>query len=151
MIDMKKALLNSIIHKKYDYYKVYVHNLSYFDSVFILDTLSQLGDVKPLKRDNDILKLTLKFKIENTKRICTLVFYDSKLILQDSLRDLSNSFNIEDKKDYFPYGFVNKEDFNIDYKGPVPEFEDFLGSFGDDQFEAKKQYNLYCNRYKNKL
>jgi len=144
MVDMKKAFLNSILNKEYDNYKVYVHNLSYFDSVFIIDVLSQLGDIKPLKRDNAILKLTLKFNIKNTKTICTLVFYDSKLILPASLRDLSNSFSIENKKDYFPYGFLNTYDLNLDYKGPVPEYKYFLDSI------SEKEYKEYCERYKDR-
>lgn len=148
--DLRKAFIKSIMCKKYDYYKVYVHNLSYFDSVFMIDVLSQLGDVKPLKRDNAILRLLFKFKINNNKKAYTMTFYDSKLILPASLRDLSNSFNVENKKDYFPYGFLNSEDLNIDYKGPVPKFEYFLNSFGQDEYEAKKEYNLYCDRYKTK-
>jgi hypothetical protein len=145
MEDMKKAFLKSILNKKYDYYKVYVHNLSYFDSVFIIDVLSQLGDVKPIKRENAILKLTLKFNIKNTKSICTLAFYDSYLILPASLRNLSNSFSVENKKDHFPYGFLNTNDLNIDYKSNVPEYKYFLNTL------SEKEYKEYCNRYKGKL
>ena len=47
--------------RKYDYYKIYVHNFSYFDAIFILDCLTMLGDVKPVIRDNKILKLSLSY------------------------------------------------------------------------------------------
>jgi hypothetical protein len=144
--DLMKAFRNSIMKRKYNDYKIYVHNLSHFDSVFMLDVLSRLGDVKPLYRDK-FFEIIFKFKVNDKNKIeYTLTFYDSKLILPASLRELSKSFAVETKKDFFPYGFVNDESiFSIDYKGSVPEYKYFLDTV------SKKEYKEYCERYKGKL
>jgi hypothetical protein len=145
--DLMKAFRNSIMKRKYNGYKIYIHNFSHFDSVFMIDVLSRLGEVKkPLFRDNAILKLPFEFTSNNkNKEKYAVTFYDSKLILPASLRDLSKSFGVENKKDFFPYGFVNDDNkFSIDYKGPVPEYEYFLDSL------TKQEYNDYCDRYKGK-
>ena len=144
--DLMKAFRNSIMKRKYNGYKIYVHNLSHFDSVFMMDVLSRLGDVKPLYRDK-FFEIIFKFKVnDKNKREYTLTFYDSKLILPASLRELSKSFGVENKKDFFPYGFVNDESiFSIDYKGSVPEYKYFLDTV------SKKEYKEYCERYKGKL
>src|SRR6266852_3674575 len=83
--------IKTIMIRKYDYYKIYVHNFSYFDAIFMIDILSKLGTVKPLMRDNKILKLNFMFDTVNEKtnqknnRKCRLIFYDSYLLLQASL------------------------------------------------------------------
>lgn len=146
--DLMKALRNTIMKRKYNGYKIYIHNFSHFDSVFMIDVLSRLGDVKkPLFRDNAILKLPFEFRTNNkNKEKYAVTFYDSMLILPAPLRDLSKSFGVENKKDFFPYGLLNDENmFSFDYKGPVPEYKYFLNSL------TKKEYNEYCERYKGKI
>jgi hypothetical protein len=147
--DMIKGFRNSIMCRKYNYYKIYIHNLSYFDSVFLIDGLSRMGSLKPFKRDNSTLKLVFKYRVHKKGPEYTLTFYDSLLIFQDSLRNLSKSFNIENKKDYFPYGFLNNVDLDLNYKGNVPNIKYFLNSFGDDELEAKKEYEAYSLKYSN--
>ena len=143
--DLMKAFRNSVMKKKYNGYKIYVHNLSHFDSVFLLDVLSRLGKVKPFYRDK-FFEIIFKFKSDAKNKIeYNLTFFDSKLILPASLRDLSKSFGVENKKDFFPYGFVNDENkFSLDYKGPVPKYDDFLNTL------TKNEYKEYCNKYKGK-
>jgi len=144
--DLKRSLLNSIMKRKYNNYKIYIHNLSHFDSVFMIDVLSALGEVKPFYRDK-FFEIIFKFKPYGKNKIeYTLTFFDSKLILPASLRDLSKSFGVDNKKDFFPYGFVNDENkFSLDYKGPVPKYEYFLNSL------SIKEYREYCGKYKGKL
>jgi hypothetical protein len=36
--DMMKGI-KTIMIRKYDYYKIYVHNFSYFDAIFMIDIL----------------------------------------------------------------------------------------------------------------
>jgi len=141
-----KAFRNTIMKKKYDGYKIYVHNLSHFDSVFMIDVLSRLGEVKPIYREK-FIEIIFKFKSNNKNKVLyTLTFLDSKLILPASLRDLSKSFNVENKKDFFPYGFCNDEKaFSFDYKVPVLKYEYFLNSLN------KKEYKEYSEKYKGKL
>jgi len=101
--DMEKAL-KSIMTRKYRNKKIYVHNFSYFDAIFMINVLSKLGKVKPLMRDNRIIQLNFYFftKDEKTgklnKKADYFTFYDSYLLLQASLDNLSKSFHINNKK-----------------------------------------------------
>jgi hypothetical protein len=133
--------------RKFDYYKIYIHNFSYFDAIFLIDSLSRIGDInKPLIRDNNFLKLVFTFKInEDDKRTYRLVFYDSNLLFHSSLRELSKSFGITNPKTYFPFGFMNKDVVDFNYAGNVPKFEDFLGSI------SAEDYINYCNNFKDKI
>jgi hypothetical protein len=145
--------IKTIMIRKYDGYKIYVHNLSYFDVIFILDILSILGDVKkPLIRDNRFMKINFIFNTVNEEtnqknnRKCRLIFYDSYLLLPASLNNLSKSFNIQNKKSIFPFDFVNKKDFDFNYSSYVPEYKFFPGAF-TESFTIKN-YNDYCLIYK---
>lgn len=140
--------IKTIMTRKYDGYKIYVHNLSYFDSIFMLDTLSKLGEIKPLMRDNRFIKINFIFYAvsekgnKNTNRKYRLVFYDSYLLLPASLSKLSESFNIKNRKSIFPFDFVNRKDFDFNYNSHVPEYKYFPGS-STESFTIKN-YNEYC-------
>lgn len=140
--------LKHIMLRKYDGYKIYIHNFSHFDANFMLDVLSTLGEVKLLMRENKILKLTLKFKTGDNNRVCSLNFYDSMLILPNSLDALSKCFNVDMKKSHFPLKFLNTENFSNDYKGPVPEYEYFYKAYTKDF--TLDDYNKYCDMYPKK-
>lgn len=147
MDEMAKAL-KTIFIREYDSYNVYVHNLSYFDMIFIIDSLSILGKVKPLMRDDRVLKLDIAFETGKRKKKCHIKFLDSFLLLPSSLKDLSKSFNIQHKKSIFPLLFLNEEHVSLDYIGTVPEYKYFPGSY-TDKF-IMNEYNEYCRLYKNK-
>ena len=149
--------IQSIMKRKYDYYKVYVHNFSYFDAIFIIDTLSILGEVKPIIRDNKIIQLSFIFTIEKTQGInnknnkarkYTIIFYDSFLLLPASLKNLSKSFNIETKKTIFPFNFINQENLNFAYDSYVPGYSFFPGA--DTSLFTEAEYKAYCLLYKGK-
>jgi len=148
---MRKSL-HSLIRDKYNYKKLYIHNLSYFDGIFLLDTLSKLGRVEPTMRDGKILKLKLTCTytdpITGKDSTIILIFYDSLLILPASLNNLSNSFNIENKKTIFPFEFINSDSFSFDYSGDVPEYKYFPNAF-TPKF-TPNDYNNYCEEYKSK-
>jgi hypothetical protein len=144
--DMANAI-RTLMRRKYDNYRIYIHNLSYFDSIFMIDVLSQLGTLYPFMKDNKILKLTFKYNTEKGRK-CVINFYDSLLILPDSLANLSRSFKIETPKSIFPLLFLNREDFNINYIGSVPEYKYFYSAY-TDKF-TKLDYNNYCNKFKDK-
>src|ERR1700759_2820745 len=101
--------------RKYNGYTIYTHNVSYFDAIFLIDTLSKLGNVDPFMRDRKILKLTFKFRQPGSKRDYTLYFMDSLLMLPDSIDKLSISFNTKNKKLKFPIEFLNKNNIDITY------------------------------------
>lgn len=143
--DLCLFIKKNLMKRKFDYYKVYVHNFSYFDAIFLIDCLSILGEVKPVFRENKILKLTFTFKIKDSdKRVCRLIFYDSNLIFQTSLRKLSKSFKIDNEKTFFPYGFMNDTNLNFNYNGEVPDIQHFLNTISEDD------YKKYKDKFKNK-
>jgi len=122
--------------------RFYVHNLSNFDYIFIADVLSTLGAKMDIRtREKKIMKIQLTFT--NNSSEYKFYIYDSYLLLPSSLKDLSKHFNIEQKKILFPVLFPNKEDYDINYKGPVPALEFFPKN------TTIEEYNKYCDNYKN--
>jgi hypothetical protein len=154
--DMIKSCLKSLISSKYNNHLVYVHNLSLFDGVFLLGSLSELvdneNDIQILKRDNKII--LIKFKIEGMDEY--IEFRDSLLLLPISLSKLSKTFNKEnEQKDIFPYEFTNTCDLN--YVGEVPdikyfdnltasEYSDYIKRFSKNKWSLKDESIKYCNK-----
>jgi hypothetical protein len=118
--------------KKYDNYKVYIHNLARFDAIFLLKILANLGICKPIIHKDKIISINFKYKEYN------ITFKDSLQMLIVSLRDLGKSFNVDIQKSIFPYNFVNEN--NLDYIGPIPDFKYFDGISSID-------YNCYIENY----
>jgi len=95
---LKEAILSLFI-KKHHNHIVYVHNLSFFDGIFLLKVLSSIDNlsVRPLIKDGKM------FNIE-------LIFYEIKINLRDSLLMLPNSisklaiqFDVENKGGFAPH------------------------------------------------
>lgn len=112
------ASINSLLIRKYNNHKVYLHNFSNFDAIFLLKNISQLSDdIHPIIKDNKIIDLRMKYgKNDKGKYNYTLYFRESLLMLPGSLSNLAKSFKVENK-DIFPYKFVEN---NLDYEGSVP-------------------------------
>lgn len=138
-----KTLLKSTNHNK----KFYVHNFSNFDSIFLIDTLSKLGPLKIIKRNDKIMKLTLTFKIKENGPSYKIKILDSLLILPRSLRDLCTSFKVEDKKSVFPLKFADGDFTDFNYVGKVPSYENFYNK-PSDPFTIL-DYQKYCEKYNN--
>lgn len=120
--DLLKAVIKNIMLEKYDGYKVYVHNLSRFDGIFLLRILAQIPNSKLeiIQREDKMISLTLKFGKNK------IIFHDSMLLLPSSLEKLSKAFNIDNKKIIFPIKFLmNNPRFNLNYKGFVPDIKYF--------------------------
>lgn len=124
--------------RKYHGYNVYLHNFSYFDSIFLIESLSSLGDIKLIKRDNRIIKLTLSFQAKASTY--SLYFRDSLLLLPDSLDNLSKSFNIDTPKSHFPIFFLNRPDLDWGYAGSLPEAS-YYPAWGKSTNFFEKTYN----------
>lgn len=109
----------------YSNHSVYVHNLSGFDAVFLLDTLASLKikssldfllnkigsyDVDLIMKDGKIITITIKKIIgfsKNNKIIYkTIYIKDSLLILPSSLDKLGKAFNVGSKSAY-DYNLLN--------------------------------------------
>ena len=95
--EMIEVAIKSLMRKKYNGYKIYLHNFSYFDSIFLMTILSSLTNLvlKPKIRDGRIINFPFKFSTKESTKIYILHFRDSYLLLPSSLRDLSRSFNTE--------------------------------------------------------
>ena len=119
---------------------MYLHNLSFFDGIFLLWILSELTyiPIKPIIRDGRIIDLKFRFNIYTHS--FNLYFRDSYLLLPSSLSKLAINFKVSNKG-IFPYKFVNNKDIPLDYIGDVPNYENF------DHLTVE-EYNSYCNSFK---
>ena len=133
-VEMIINCIKELMIKKYDNYKIYIHNLAGFDANFLLKILVNLGEVKPIIHYNKIIFIGFKYNGY------TVTFKDSQQMLIKSLRSLGVAFEVETQKSIFPYKFVNEN--NLNYNGAVPNFKYF-----DDI--SKQEYLDYCNNFKN--
>jgi len=118
----QKALFSSFINQllsfiKGSQIKVYAHNLSGFDGVFLLKHLLPYGKVTPLIYNGKLISITIRLDIEGYVGK-TIIFKDSMLLLPLSLRELCSAFDVSQHKGYFPFKL-----FDIFYKGLLPRFE----------------------------
>jgi len=135
--EMIITALKSIMIRKYNNYKVYVHNLAKFEIIFLLKYLVKLGPVHPIIHNNKIISMNLSFDENNYQ----LHFRDSYLILLDSLKNLSRAFKVETPKSIFPILFTNEN--NLDYIGKVPDIRYFGNKI------SLSEYNKYKAKFNN--
>lgn len=130
--DMLKASIKFILKRKYNKHRVYLHNFSYFDGIFLMRAISSIVNsnyIKPIIRDGRIINLKVEFysKNKNKKIKYYLEFRDSYLLLTSSLEKLGSTFSINkgklEQKLSFPYRFVNEPWVDYNYVGSVPEFK----------------------------
>jgi hypothetical protein len=143
--ELIKNSLNYLLQRKYNGYKVYFHNFSNFDSIFMIKILANLDNTeisRTIKRDSKIIELKIDYNLEG-KRKYSLYFRDSLLILPSSLKKLGKSFNVDIVKSIFPYDFVNRNDINLNYEGDVPS----ISYFNDITLN---EYKAYIKQFKNK-
>jgi len=124
---MMKAALNFILKRKYNKNKIYIHNFSHFDGIFLMRVISEVvgvSNIKPIIRDNRIISVRLNFY--NNYYV---EFRDSYLLLNSSLENLGKTLTLNkgkyENKLSFPYKFVNEPDVNYDYVGEAPGLKYF--------------------------
>ena len=65
IVTEKKMLRDSILYlmkRKYHNHKVYLHNFSRFDSVFLLTVMTDLSNnIQPIMRDGNIINIKMDF------------------------------------------------------------------------------------------
>lgn len=122
--------IKDIMVKKYDNYKVYIHNLAGFDAIFLLKILAELGKIKPIIHHDKIISIT--FKLNGY----IVTFNDSQQLLNNSLKNLGKAFTIETQKSIFPYSFVNED--NLNYIGSIPNINYFSNGL------SRSEYLEYC-------
>lgn len=118
--EMLTAAVTYLMVRKYKGYRVYMHNFSNFDSIFLINTLQKLTThtLEPSRRNGKLVNLEFRFG----KYL--LYFRDSYLILPSSLRKLAIAFKVV-KKGFFPHGFLNDGNVGLDYVGKVPSIKYF--------------------------
>lgn len=134
-VDMIKFCFTDIMIKKYDNYKIYIHNMAGFDAIFLLKILADLGTIKPIIHHNDIISIQFNYKD------FVVQIKDSQQMLTGSLKALGKAFAVETLKSIFPYDFVNES--NLDFVGPVPN----INYFKDDL--TREEYSAYCDLFDN--
>jgi len=135
--EMLQKAIEYLLKRKYHNYKVYLHNFSNFDSVFIIKILSSLSNkIKPIIREGKLIDLKFSFGSDNY----SLFFRDSYLMLPSALKKLAENFNVENKG-IFPYKFVNESGISLDYDGKVPAYKYFTDL-------SIEEYIKYCNQFK---
>jgi hypothetical protein len=118
--------------------KIYAHNLSGFDGIFMMKHLLNYGKVEPLLFNGKLI--TIKVKINILGHIGkTIIFKDSMLLLPLSLRKLCKAFSIEVPKGHFPFKLTT-----IFYTGVLPRFEHWTGL-------SLSEYGLIKANYKGKM
>lgn len=119
--EMMEKAITFLMQSKYHKYKIYVHNFSHFDGIFLLSKITSLSNkVLPIFRNGKILVLKVHYGMGDKHYIS---FLDSFLILPSSLKKLASQFGVEQQKTIFPYLFANKVELN--YKGECPKYEYF--------------------------
>lgn len=118
--DILRASILYLMKRKYHNHRIYLHNFSRFEAIFLISTLSYLTDrIKPIMRNGQLIGLRFKFG-----KKYTLFFRDSLLKLPATLSSLANNFNVENKA-IFPYNFVNNSNISLTYSALVPEYKYF--------------------------
>jgi hypothetical protein len=145
-LDMIEDALTNLFRPKYSGYIIYVHNLSSFDGVFLIYTLSKMSSnnqknikITPVFKEKSMINIKINYGKYNIN------FRDSYLMLPISLKKLSIQFRVNHVKTIFPYDFLNdKFNNNVDlnYIGQIPDATYFNG---DSLNEKVANYNNYIN------
>jgi hypothetical protein len=130
---MLSQAIKDIMCKKYDNYQIYIHNLAGFDAIFLLKILSNLGLIKPIIHNGELISIGFKFKDYN------ITFKDSYKLILGSLKNLAKVFGADTQKSIFPHLFVNEN--NLDYIGEVPDFKYFNNITLDEYNNYKANFN----------
>lgn len=136
---MLECAIKDLMIRKYAGNRVYLHNFSNFDGVFLLRILSNLSEkIKPIIRDGRIIDLRVSYG--KGKKKMNLYFRDSYLLLPSSLESLAINFKVSNQKGIFPYLFINNQKISLNYIGEVPVFKYFTKI-------SKEEYKAYYQSY----
>jgi hypothetical protein len=134
--EMLTIAIKYLMKRKYDNYKVYLHNFSKIDAIFLLSIMSNITNkLSPLIRDGRIIDLKFEFADKYT-----LYFRDSLLLLPASLRNLAKNFNV-DNKGIFPYKFVNNKYVSLNYIGNIPDINYFDNISKEEYINYSSDFN----------
>jgi len=150
--ELVKEALWSLIDKKYNGFKVYLHNFSKFDGVFMLRVIAELAVInktilKPIINEGNLINIELPFGYNQEKKRYNykISFRDSRLLLPSSLKNLSKNFNVSNK-DLFPVTFPSEERVLNNYVGEVPDYNYFPNlTWKSDYIGYRNSFNGAAN------
>lgn len=141
--DIVFSLINELLRPKYSNITFYCHNLGGFDIVFILKVLCNYNDRHADKKDQYIIKCSLRddkiIKVKITKDSKSIIILDSYAMLSQSLSTLASSFDLATIKSKFPYKFSTEN--NLFYIGSIPELK-----YYEDISKEEYEY-IYVNEW----
>lgn len=115
--DMLITAIKTICNWRYSNFNVYAHNFSSFDGIFLLKVLNKIGNIHPTIKDGKLISINFFYGTatgpEDKNNNYTINFYDSILLLQDSLRKLGKSFNVSTQKGNFDPTIVNESNYKL--------------------------------------
>lgn len=144
--ELLKESITYLLQRKYNGYRVYIHNFSRFDAAFILRIMANMTNCEiksMIKRDNKIINIKVEYNLKGVRKY-SIYFRDSLLILPSKLKDLGKNFSVDVVKSIYPYKFVNDINISMNYIGKIPGIECF-----DDL--KKEEYTDYCNKFENNI
>ena len=120
-------MINELLRPKYNNITFYCHNLGGYDIVFILKVLNNYNDINAdqykiscVLRKDKVIKVTISKSYNKITHQFTI--FDSYCMLNDSLYNLSNKFEVETIKTKFPYSFAKEKNlyYCLLYTSPSP-------------------------------
>jgi DNA polymerase type B, organellar and viral len=166
---MLKDSILFLLKPKYTGYKVYAHNFSYFDGIFLMKILTEMnGVVKPIIRDGKFIetKIFYDWKETTDNLIDKTVLINYENISNDNIYKEINTkaknckYNISfrdsllllpsklselaktfgvENKDLFPYKFVNEKTTTFEYEGNMPSLQYYNVSDMGDDISERLQ------------
>ena len=113
---------------------IYAHNLSSFDGILLFKHLFTLGKINPLYFNGRLISIKLVIKSKDSKLNKTLIFKDSYLLIPNSLRNISQAFQVSSQKGHFPYNL-----HDINYVGVFPPFKQYWTDITNKEWSHLKQ------------
>lgn len=151
---IKSVFKNHILKAVHSGFNVYAHNFSNFDGFFVIKEIQSLPNIKVtmIAREATLISAKIQFTPFKDSNGCTkykhyITLNDSFLILPVSLEKLSRAYGESDSskvKSIFPLKFLNKPDFDINYKGEVPSIKYF---YQYDKLDNIKMFELFVESY----
>lgn len=152
------SCINEMLRSKYHNYIFYCHNFGKFDLVFIwkvllqynLDKGSEIYKIIPTYRDTRVIKLELKTIVNN--KLHKFSILDSMNFFDMALDKLAIEFDVETKKDFFPYNFITPHTLN--YTGDTPNFSyyknlnivEYKNKFLKNNWNTKDETEKYLSK-----
>jgi len=127
--------LEDMLKPQYNNYRVYCHNFSKFDAMFLHRIFHKYFKVSNII-SKDLNIISMNIKVVKDKSIVKLQFIDSFCILPSSLQRLGLDFKVQTTKGYFPYSFVNQD--NLFYSGDMPAFT-YYNNLSIEQYNQIKK------------